>query len=188
MQNPRQDKAEDWIKLPYSVAHPLERILCHQARQTEEKTRRWFVVHAGYDGELPLAASMKVTSVGPAGDRALTKTARGKKRSNLMMCNVGVVDRTLKMDDKPYRRLRCLHLMHTDDGPMAVFSELRDVLSERMAAYGSDDEDDAIVWPLSADDDDEDEIPEPPLEIAAGNGFEEIDNYDGASESDSGRF
>ncbi len=171
---PRQDKAEDWTRLPYSVVHPLERVLCHHARQPGVQKRHWFVVHAGYDAELPLAQSMKVTSIGPGGDRVLNKTTKGKRRSNLMMCNVGAEDRTLKVDDQPHRKLRCLHVMHKESGPMVRRSELQDVLADRLAIYASDGEDELEEAEDCAPEELHADLPEPPPEIVFGDGVEEV--------------
>ena len=182
--NPRQDNADDWVRLPYSVVHPLERLLCHHARQPQAQKRQWFVVHCGFDGELPLVQSMRVTSLGPGGDRVLNKTAKGKNRCNLMMCNVGVEDRSLKIDDQPYRKLRCLHIMHTDAGPRVGFSELRDVLAESMAAYASDGEDELNETEHCAPEELFPDVPEPPAEILVGDGQEEVGDGE-ASETNS---
>ena len=171
--NPRQDE-EDWARLPYCVVHPLERVLCHHARQPGVQKRQWFVVHAGYDGELPLAQSMKVTSVGPGGDRVLNKTTKGKSRSNLMMCNVGAEDRTLKVDDQPHRKLRCLHVMHTESGSMVRRSELHDVLADRLAIYASDGEDELPEAEDCAPEELHADLPDPPPEIVFGDGVEEV--------------
>ena len=38
--NPRQNKAEDWVRLPGFVVYPVERVLCHHAWQPEAQKRQ----------------------------------------------------------------------------------------------------------------------------------------------------
>ena len=101
-----------------------------------------------------------------------------------MMCNVGLEDRSLKIDDKPYRKLRCLHIMHTDAGPRVKFPEIRDVLARRMATYASDGEDELNETEHCAPEELFPDVPEPPAEILVGDGQEEVGDGE-ASETNS---
>ncbi len=91
-----------------------------------------------------------------------------------MMCNVGAEDRTLKVDDQPHRKLRCLHVMHTESGPMVRRSELHDVLADRLAIYASDGEDELKEAEDCAPEELHTDLPEPPPEIVFGDGLEEV--------------